>query len=83
MQVTGFAEKGAAGPGVINTGHYVLPTDLLAGRVGPASFSFELDYLTPAVAQRPFGLFVTEGLFIDIGVPEDYARAQDVLRPWA
>mgnify|MGYP000086892441 CR=1 FL=1 len=32
---------------------------------------------------RYFEVFVTEGLFIDIGVPEDYARAQHELAPWA
>ena len=40
------------------------------------SFSFERDFLEPRAAHlRPLA-FETEGYFIDIGVPEDYARAQ-------
>jgi D-glycero-alpha-D-manno-heptose 1-phosphate guanylyltransferase len=44
-----------------------------------AAFSLETDYLPTAVASRRFDLFVTSGKFIDIGVPEDYERAQNEL----
>jgi len=80
----GFAARGAGGPGVINMGHYVLPTALFEGQAGlPKSFSFEADFLAPRARELGFEVFVTEGLFIDIGVPEDYARAQHELAPWA
>ena len=39
-------------------------------------FSLETDYLTYAVAVSQIEVFVTTGRFIDIGVPEDFARAQ-------
>jgi D-glycero-alpha-D-manno-heptose 1-phosphate guanylyltransferase len=42
-------------------------------------FSFENDYLAHQLATAPLDLFVTTGLFIDIGVPEDFYRAQDLL----
>jgi len=78
-RVRGFLEKGRAGRGWINAGVYLLARTLLDGEALPAAFSFESDYLVPNVAAlRPLA-FPTEGLFIDIGVPEDYARAQSLL----
>jgi len=78
-RVQGFFEKGRAGPGWINAGVYVLARTLLDGEALPTAFSFESDYLVPnVVALRPLA-FRTAGLFIDIGVPEDYARAQSLL----
>ena len=80
----GFAARGAGGPGVINMGHYVLPTALFEGQGAlPKSFSFEAGFLALRARELGFEIFVTEGLFIDIGVPEDYARAQRELAPWA
>ena len=79
-RLQGFAARGAGGPGVINMGHYVLPTTLFAAHPGlPLAFSFEADFLALQAAALGFEVFVTEGLFIDIGVPEDYARAQTEL----
>jgi D-glycero-alpha-D-manno-heptose 1-phosphate guanylyltransferase len=77
--VIGFLEKGASGPGLINAGAYLLPRDLLAAFPAGKAFSFEQDYLAHAVMESPMLLARAEGLFIDIGVPEDYARAQSLL----
>jgi D-glycero-alpha-D-manno-heptose 1-phosphate guanylyltransferase len=74
--VTGFAEKGIAGPGLINAGAYVLPSDFFAHRHLPPPFSIETDVLTELAARGGLALFETQGQFIDIGVPEDYQRAQ-------
>ena len=78
-RITSFAEKGIAGPGLINAGCYVLATDALAQFPVNQSFSIETDYLVPEVARATVEVFVTEGVFIDIGIPEDYARAQTLL----
>lgn len=78
-RITRFAEKGIAGPGLINAGCYVLATDALAGFPLNHPFSIETDYLVPEVALATVEVFVTEGIFIDIGVPEDYALAQKLL----
>ncbi|HHH44571.1 MAG TPA: dehydrogenase [Gammaproteobacteria bacterium] len=78
-RVTGFSEKGASGPGLINAGCYVLKQGQLDGFRINTSFSLETDYLEKAVQDRPFELFTTAGQFIDIGVPGDYARAQHEL----
>jgi len=78
-RVTGFAEKGASGPGLINAGCYVFARDQLDSFALNHNFSLEADYLAPAVQRIAFKAFVTQGLFIDIGVPDDYLRAQTIL----
>lgn len=78
-RITNFAEKGAAGPGLINAGCYVLATDALTGFLLNQPFSIENDYLVAEVLRARVEVFVTEGIFIDIGVPDDYARAQTLL----
>ncbi len=75
-QVRGFFEKGAAGPGLINAGCYVLPRGILDAFEPGKPFSFETDFLHGAVKQQRFDVFVSRGYFIDIGVPDDFARAQ-------
>lgn len=74
--VTGFTEKGVAGPGLINAGCYLLGRHQLDAYAIGEPFSLEADYLAKAVGSMDFDLFVTQGKFIDIGVPEDFARAQ-------
>lgn len=75
-RVIAFREKGVAGTGLINAGCYVLPQDALHDFPLGQNFSLEKDYLAKAVCRTPFDSFLTRGSFIDIGVPEDYARAQ-------
>lgn len=77
--ITVFAEKGIAGPGLINAGCYVLASDALARFPLNQPFSIEMDYLVPEVARARVEVSVTKGMFIDIGVPDDYARAQSML----
>jgi D-glycero-alpha-D-manno-heptose 1-phosphate guanylyltransferase len=78
-RVVGFSEKGVSGPGLINAGCYVLPRNALDNFKAGEAFSLETHYLIPHVASERFDLFTTQGKFIDIGVPEDYARAQTEL----
>lgn len=78
-RVSAFGEKAGGGPGLINAGCYLLPRDLFQGPGLPSRFSFETDYLPQAVRQRPFRAQIGQGYFIDIGVPDDYARAQHEL----
>lgn len=79
QRVIGFSEKGMAGPGLINAGCYVLPVTALDDFVLGQPFSMETDFLAKIVEVQRTDLFVTTGHFIDIGVPEDYARAQSEL----
>jgi D-glycero-alpha-D-manno-heptose 1-phosphate guanylyltransferase len=78
-RVLGFVEKGVAGVGLINAGCYVLPLNILSDFSLGQTFSLETDFLAKAVGMLQFDLFVTNGHFIDIGVPEDYLRAQTEL----
>jgi D-glycero-alpha-D-manno-heptose 1-phosphate guanylyltransferase len=78
-RATGFTEKGVGGPGLINAGCYVFRRGQLDLFPLNHPFSLEADYLAVAVAKGEFDVFVTRGQFIDIGVPEDYFRAQTEL----
>ena len=77
-RVTGFEEKSRSGPGWINGGTYVLARPVLGRLPGDGAFSFEA-FLDREVADlRPRG-FPCSGAFIDIGTPDDYARAEALL----
>ena len=78
-RVLGFLEKGVTGPGLINAGCYVLPVAMLDAFTPGQAFSIEADFLAKAVHEQRIDMFVTKGHFIDIGVPDDYARAQSEL----
>lgn len=78
-RVLRFREKGLAGPGLINAGCYVLPIAILDEFPFGGTFSLEADFLAKAVTQQRFDVFVTKGQFIDIGIPEDFVRAQTEL----
>ena len=77
--VVGFAEKGQSGSGQINAGAYVLNRDVFAPYNMPTVFSLEKDFFVPYIKQLHPLAFVTSGYFIDIGIPEDLARAQSEL----
>jgi len=69
-----FKEKQACAQGLINGGVYLLQRGALAGC--PERFSLERDFFEPLAAEEKLAGFRSEGYFIDIGIPTDYARAQ-------
>jgi len=74
-QVTGFAEKaGVDVPGLINAGVYVFDRSIFA-HISEGTSSFERDVF-PRILDRGVYALEQRGMFIDIGTPEDYARAQ-------
>jgi D-glycero-alpha-D-manno-heptose 1-phosphate guanylyltransferase len=73
--VTAFHEQGGVHPGLINAGVYLLDPGLFQGFLVGEEFSFERDFLFPNISVIGPGAFVVDEYFIDIGVPEDYARA--------
>jgi D-glycero-alpha-D-manno-heptose 1-phosphate guanylyltransferase len=77
--VGGFAEKGRSGPGLVNAGVYLVRTRTLAGRSPAKAFSFETDILQRGIGRLRMAAVRVDGPFIDIGIPDDYARAQDVV----
>ncbi len=76
-QVVGFTEKlGNERPGLINGGVYVFNrASLESFPEGPASL--EKDVFPRLLSKGLYALEQT-GIFIDIGTPEDYARAQQI-----
>lgn len=74
--VTGFHEKGQAGPGHINAGCYFLTAEAIAALPTDESYSFETRVLAPAAAEGHVCGYASTSGFVDIGVPEDYRRAQ-------
>jgi D-glycero-alpha-D-manno-heptose 1-phosphate guanylyltransferase len=81
-RVMGMAEKGPAGPGLVNAGLYLMRRDLPGRRPKAGAFSLETEVLG-----RPAKLDIrahrTEAPFLDIGTPEDFARAQALIPTWA
>lgn len=75
-RIASFEEKAFKARGYINTGIYLLRKDSLDAM--PDVFSFESDYLENVVSEGRVYAFVTEGLFIDIGIPEDYFHAESI-----
>lgn len=78
-RVIGFAEKGFGGQGFINAGCYVLGINALDSWPLHTPFSLETDYFASAVTNNYVSSFASRGKFIDIGVPDDYLRAQSLL----
>jgi len=76
-RVSGFAEKsGSDSAGFVNAGIYVFDRQILEHLPeGPASLERDI---FPKLLDH--GVYASEqhGVFIDIGTPEDYARAQDL-----
>jgi D-glycero-alpha-D-manno-heptose 1-phosphate guanylyltransferase len=78
-RIAGFKEKGGSGPGWINAGAYVLRKETPWPDSLPEKFSFETDFLAPEAAHLTPAAYKVDGLFLDIGVPEDLDRAQTEL----
>ena len=74
--VTGFDEKGQTGPGLINAGLYVLNTDLFKRFGLDGRFSLETDLLRARLSELRPKAYATDAFFIDIGVEQDFLRAQ-------
>lgn len=74
--VTGFVEKGKTGPGLINAGVYILQPEIFTSFGLAGKFSFETDVLQAHCNKLSPRAFLTSAYFIDIGLPDDYERAQ-------
>jgi D-glycero-alpha-D-manno-heptose 1-phosphate guanylyltransferase len=75
-----FQEKKYYETGLINGGVYSLNVSKFLKEELPEKFSFEKDYLEKLFSvRRMFGVIQDE-YFIDIGIPEDYERAQSELK---
>ena len=77
--ISSFKEKQQYESGLINGGVYLLDRDRFLKEDLPLKFSFENDYLEKYFDKRKMYAVVQDEYFIDIGIPEDYERAQKEL----
>ena len=77
--VTGFREKKYYKAGLINGGVYALSVASFLGKSFSGAFSFENDYLQKEYRTGKIIAMKSDAYFIDIGIPEDYERAQKEL----
>jgi len=75
-RITAFLEKQFREEGLINGGIYLTSKQYLQSLGLPQQFSFEKEVLEKSKAL--YG-FISDTYFIDIGVPDDYARVQTEL----
>jgi D-glycero-alpha-D-manno-heptose 1-phosphate guanylyltransferase len=78
-QVTAFNEKQQVAKGLVNGGVYLLNRALFSSPSLPKKFSFEKDIMEQYVLQFDMQAYFCDGYFIDIGIPDDYTRAQQEL----
>ncbi|MCX6250979.1 MAG: nucleotidyltransferase family protein [Bacteroidetes bacterium] len=77
-KITGFIEKiEGLGGGYINGGVYLINRSFFEKQDFPQKFSIEKDCFEKFCKEaRIFG-YLSRGYFLDIGIPEDYQKAQD------
>ena len=78
-QITSFIEKNQLNQsGYINAGVYILSKKLYLQNTKPnINFSIEKDFFEKQLNQLIIKGFEFKDYFIDIGIPEDYLKAQD------
>ena len=76
-----FSEKGKHKEGLINAGTYLINKTSFQQQILREIFSFERDYLESNTDKFNFFSHETNGYFIDIGIPEDYEKANIDLAP--
>jgi D-glycero-alpha-D-manno-heptose 1-phosphate guanylyltransferase len=72
-----FNEKKYCKEGLINTGILLLNRQAFLNKTEhlPQNFSYEKDFLEPNISQIKVTGYIAAGYFIDIGIPEDYYKA--------
>jgi len=78
--IKSFKEKQLYESGCINGGVYALDKESFLKENLPQKFSFEKNYLETYYDKRAMYGLVQDEYFIDIGIPEDYERAQVELK---
>jgi len=75
-RIIAFEEKKEVDEGLINGGVYALNVSALRKMNLPAIFSFEKDFLEAHIHTEPLLGLVQDEYFIDIGIPDDYKKAE-------
>jgi len=76
-RILAFREKDLeAGEGVINGGVYLIRRQRFLDLTPEGPFSMEKDFLERFVKEEKFMLWISDGYFIDIGIPDDLEKAR-------
>jgi len=79
-RILAFEEKGAAtGAGYINAGYYALNKSVFDLIPKGEVCSLERDVFPQVLAKQAMFAFKNQGAFIDIGLPEEWRRAENLL----
>ncbi len=81
-RITAFKEKGINESGLINGGIYVVNKKWFVESAPGSKFSMEKDILEKRIKSDIITGFISDAPFIDIGVPEDYLRAEEEMPYW-
>lgn len=79
FRINSFNKKKFTEKGFINTGIYLTKYETLKKLPIEEVFSFENDFLNKVHSKYDFGGYISNGFFIDIGIPEDYLKARRIL----
>ena len=79
-RVVGFNEKKQLDSGIINAGCYLFQKEILSEWEYDVNFSLEKDFLINNLIKKTFLCHLHEGIFIDIGIPNDYENAKILLK---
>ena len=74
--IKAFHEKAYCEKGLINGGIYIVNKSKTNMNELPDSFSFETEVLEPGIKSNNIYGFEYDSYFIDIGIPNDYSKAQ-------
>jgi len=75
-RIVSFLEKGKRVSGFINGGIYLFNKNFFNALSPEGNFSLEKDFLERFYKDYEFYGFPFDGLFVDIGIPEDYEKAK-------
>ena len=78
-RITEFLEKRYVESGYMNTGVYIMNKKIFDKKINDNVFSLENDYLNKYVSKDQIVPFIYDGNFIDIGIPEDYEKLQEIV----
>lgn len=74
--ILSFEEKKHVEKGYINGGIYYLPKNIFDNFKLEEKFSLEQDFFAPYMSSLGIKAYKTNSYFLDIGIPEDYNKAQ-------
>jgi len=82
-RITEFCEKKEKNQeSIINAGIYLFNREIFSLMPSARKFSLEYDFFPKIVNREIYG-YLTKGLFIDIGTPERYAKAKQLLKDFS